>query len=68
MVAFVPLSRRGSPPEKMMSISINFCDRDIYRKLIKFYRAKDRRDWKVINDLTAQDVMSYMDLGEVSAQ
>jgi len=51
-----------------MSISINFCDRDIYRKLIKFYRAKDRRDWKVINDLTAQDVMSYMDLGEVSAQ
>jgi len=51
-----------------MSISINFCDRDIYRKLIEFYRTKDRRDWKVINDLTTQDVMSYMDLGEVSAQ
>jgi hypothetical protein len=51
-----------------MNLDVLLAEREIYRQLIRFARAMDERDWKALDEITTDDIISNFGLGEIEGR
>lgn len=51
-----------------MDIDTLIAEREIYRKIMAFARAMDRRDWQILDTILAEDVSANLGAGEISGR
>ncbi|MBT4512683.1 MAG: nuclear transport factor 2 family protein [Chloroflexi bacterium] len=51
-----------------MNLDVLLAEREINRQLVGFARAMDERDWKSLDEITTDDIISSFGLGEIEGR